>query len=158
MSTPSPRTVIQGADVSGLDIRPQGSRAGHADRERYGQHLRNMEKQGYLTREERDRRLDFAGDAEQHNQLQAAVSDLPAFPLSRRTPRDWIARFSWEKPASYAPALLASIALSAVIMITPAVIIGFRHPAATAVSLSCVIIGAVVLIASVITLAVKLSE
>lgn len=92
-----------------------GERAGHGDRMRAIAHIQQMEKNGYISRDEAERRAIHASIAEKKLALNVLISDLPAY----TDERGWFATYDFSRKRYWMPVLLALMFLSAAVAVLP---------------------------------------
>jgi Domain of unknown function (DUF1707) len=108
----------------GVNILPNGTRAGDADRDRAINHLTQMADLGYLPPEEAEKRIKHAENAERKVDLKTLTADLPAPLLGKRTLRQ---RYDWDKPAHWIPTLIGGMAVGGLVAVLPAEMLSTAH-------------------------------
>lgn len=121
------RTVQAVPSFDGVEILPQGSRAGNAERDRAIEHIRDMTEQGYLDPIEGDRRIAHCAEAKKTTALNELTSDLP--PYKAR----WY--FDWDNTRHFVPVLVGGLMVSLILAIVPATVIDAMHKFHTAMGL-----------------------
>lgn len=104
----------------GVNILHNGTRIGAADRERAIRHIADTQEKGYIKSDEAEKRIRLVEDAEREADVRALTSDLPA-PFSKTS---WVRSYDWNQTKYWAPTFILGIALSTVLAIVPAVVLG----------------------------------
>jgi hypothetical protein len=106
-----------------VNILPRGTRIGHAERRSAMKHILDMKDRGYITEQEADARLNAAQNAEKQGDITTLTTDLPA-PFHKP---GFFESYDWDKTRYWAPTLVVGMALSAMLAIVPASVLGADH-------------------------------
>ena len=143
-----------------ITLKAERSRVGNADRDQAKAHVRHMLDQGYLTGEEAGIRVNHIEHAETVPELQHATYDLPK---PKPAFREAWKKFDWDSPNCYVPVLVLTSMLSVAFASVPFILAtlgGWYHDGdlMNATAIPAIIIGAIGLVASIITIATKASD
>lgn len=154
-TVPNLKAVPGQVELFGVNILPQGTRAGHAERGKAINHISQMAELGYIEQDEANRRMQIAADATKCSELGHLISDLPGYTVHSNP----FTKYDWDNPRHYVPTLLAALVASVFTAIVPVVTLAtykqLDHGWAVAVATVTITAGIIGFVASISAFAVK---